>query len=382
MLKEYYDRLRNKIAKRAARSELVRQQLIEAPEFIERVAKLESVQKQLIEAPEFIERVANLESVQKRLIESPEFIKRVANLKPTEQELIESPEFIERVAKLESVQKRLIESPEFRDKYHNINKLGYHEPKMVIENSYSQEELEIFFAHIQKTWENLGQTEPYWSVITDEQFLDKNIEETKELFYESGKGNIQQIHDSLDRNQIDYSAFKSCLEYGCGLGRVTYWLAENFEKVFGYDISQYHLEIAADYLTSKNLNNVVLNHVKQIEDIQNLPKVDLIYSVIVLQHNPPPIIDLIIREFIKSLNSGGIALFQVPTYRINYQFSIASYLNNEAANHEEMEMHVLPQQQIFEIVRTEGGKVIEIFEDTWTGLIPKGLSNTFIIQKE
>ena len=50
-------------------------------------------------------------------------------------------------------------------------------------------------------------------------------------------------------------------------------------------------------------------------DIEGLPKADVIYSVIVLQHNPPPIMAIIVRQFMKGLNPGGVAYFQLPTYR-------------------------------------------------------------------
>jgi hypothetical protein len=46
-----------------------------------------------------------------------------------------------------------------------------------------------------------------------------------------------------------------------------------------------------------------------------------------------------------------------------------------------MEMHVLPQGTIFDIVRKEGGNIVEVLEDNWTGLRHKERSNTFVIQK-
>ena len=107
----------------------------------------------------------------------------------------------------------------------------------------------------------------------------------------------------------------------------------------------------------------------------NLPKVDLVYSIIVLQHNPPPIISLIIKGFIKARNSGGAALFQVPTYRIGYAFCLEKYLSNEATK-QEMEMHLLAQKNIFQIVKKQGGEIVEVLEDAYTGLNYKEISNT------
>jgi hypothetical protein len=102
--------------------------------------------------------------------------------------------------------------------------------------------------------------------------------------------------------------------------------------------------------------------------------------VIVLQHNPPPIIRVIIRELIRALNSGGIALLQVPTYSLGYKFSLQEYLANEATRNG-IEMHVLPQNEIFDIVSQEQGKLVEVLKDGWILKYGKR-SNTFVIQKE
>ena len=149
---------------------------------------------------------------------------------------------------------------------------------------------------------------------------------------------------------------------------VTGWLAgEIREHVFGYDISAAHLEGAQKQLGARGITNVTLRQVRSVADIANLERVDLVYSLIVLQHNPPPVIRLIIREFLRAANPGGIVLFQVPTYRAGYQFTSASYLEHDATVHAQMEMHVLPQREVFAIVREEGGEMLEVIEDGWTG---------------
>jgi hypothetical protein len=43
-----------------------------------------------------------------------------------------------------------------------------------------------------------------------------------------------------------------------------------------------------------------------------------------------------------------------------------------------MEMHVLPQKVVFDIVRKENGRTLEVVEDLCTSW---GLSNTFLVQK-
>ena len=113
----------------------------------------------------------------------------------------------------------------------------------------------------------------------------------------------------------------------------------------------------------------------------NLEQADLVYSVIVLQHNPPPVIHMLVRAFLKALNPGGVAYFQVPTYRVGYRFSPGEYLENEGKTHAMMEMHVLPQRIIFQTACEESCELVEVLEDDWTGLRLGEVSNTFMIRK-
>jgi SAM-dependent methyltransferase len=300
---------------------------------------------------------------------------------PENQDVVD--DWVTKLTSLQELVQEFIRSDEFKAKYRLLRSpaMSGAEPKMRIETVLSEPDLQILFQHIQDTWQHLGETEPHFSVLTSELFEQSKIQETKAIFYESGQYEVDRLFKALDRNGINYSLFKSCLEYGCGVGRVTRWLSERFARVYGYDISRSHLQLAESYLAEEKIRNVTLHHIRKVQDIETLPKVDLVYSLIVLQHNPPPIINLIIREFIKILNPGGVAYFQVPTYRLDYAFSLKDYLSHEAQARQ-MEMHVLPQKQIFEIVKQEGGKVIEVIEDNLTGEVPyKEMSNTFIIQK-
>ncbi|MBW4596051.1 MAG: class I SAM-dependent methyltransferase [Brasilonema angustatum HA4187-MV1] len=295
---------------------------------------------------------------------------------------------LEKMARLKNrkdLRQDFIQSDEFKMKNPSYlsTALSGNEPEMKIEEISSEAELQILFKHIQDSWQHLGKTEPYWSVLTSDKFLQANIQNTNTIadFYESGEHDVSRILETLERNQIDFTLLKSCLEYGCGVGRITQWLAKVFDIVYGYDISQEHLQIAKQHVDSKNIQNIFLHQIEKLNDVECLPKVDFIYSVIVLQHNPPPIIQFIIRQLIKALNPNGVALFQVPTYKLGYEFSLQEYLSGKAKRGE-VEMHVLPQNQVFKAIRQEGGKLLEVIEDGCTGLRYKEMSNTFLVQKE
>jgi SAM-dependent methyltransferase len=269
-------------------------------------------------------------------------------------------------------------SEEFKSRNSAYPTLSGHEPPIEVDFYVSDNDFQRIFSHIQSSWSSLGLNDPYYSVLTQGKFWKKLMSKKRvDEFYESGKQEVERLFKTLSRNSIDHSSFQKCLDYGCGAGRISRWLAEEFEEVFAYDVSKNYLEMANKYLESQEIANVHFSQLTCVEDLENFPKIDLIYSVIVLQHNPPPIIHRIIGQFMKALNSGGVAFFQVPTYHEGYRFRLEEYLDIDDAE-DEMEMHVLPQSAVFEIVRKENGKLLEVVEDFSTSW---GLSNTFLVQK-
>ncbi len=113
---------------------------------------------------------------------------------------------------------------------------------------------------VQESWEGLGRSEPFWSVLTGEEFKsDKITHQAQQVFFESGAAEIDLVRGLLRRADLVLPAGK-CLDYGCGVGRVTIHLAGLFDSVLGADISRPHLAIAADYASKHAVNNVVYHH--------------------------------------------------------------------------------------------------------------------------
>jgi SAM-dependent methyltransferase len=289
---------------------------------------------------------------------------------------------VDRLADLNALRQEFLLAPEFRQNNATVGLpvLSGSEPAMPIDDELSQADLDRLFEHVQNTWQYLGETEPYYSVLTADRFERSRIDASIGEFHESGRRNVEMFQATLTRNGVDLGGFRSCLEFGCGVGRVTRWLADHFERVLAYDISRAHLELAESYLAGEGLSHVDLRHVSRVDQLERLPPVDLIYSVIVLQHNPPPIIAVMIGAFVDALQPGGVAYFQVPTYRRGYGFSLRQYLRQRSGI-PSMEMHVIPQHRVFEIIDEHGGRVLEVLEDNWTGARHIEVSNTFVVRK-
>src|SRR5207302_9840319 len=92
---------------------------------------------------------------------------------------------------------------------------------------------------------------------------------------------------------------------------------------------------------------------------------DAVYTRLVLQHNPPPVIAELIRNALRALRPGGIAIFQVPSYISGYSFKLREWL---AKDHPlDMQMHCLPQHRIFALIAEHCGAALEVREDGGAG---------------
>lgn len=274
--------------------------------------------------------------------------------------------------------KAFINSEEFRERIPPLRRRENWQP-MDLQLASTPQQLQAMIDHVQESWTRLGTDEPYWSVLVAPEYRRESIEQTRDEFYASGEYDLARLSGFAGRCGIDLSSFRTCFELGCGVGRITRWLAGQFEHVQAADISAAHLALARDMLAQTQVNNVSLIHVTGLERLHEIRDYDVFFSVIVLQHNPPPVMAHILRTVLGNLNAGGIGFFQIPTYHLGYSFNPAAYLANLDADRG-MEMHVLPQEAVMDIVYGAGCKVLEVREDESTG-DADGLSNTFLVQK-
>jgi 2-polyprenyl-3-methyl-5-hydroxy-6-metoxy-1,4-benzoquinol methylase len=303
--------------------------------------------------------------------ESPDVIagycQNVHTLEQLSQIFMSSPEFMRRLS-------GALEKPQVSRHRHPFNM-----PQIPVETQVSTEVLEQMFRRIQKQWEHLGGTEPYWSTVTQPQNQMAQFDQHREQFYASGDGACQTFLASLRRCGINPAQLDTCLEVGCGVGRVTGYLAEAFSKVIAADVSGQHLELAKAYLADRGIQNVELQHLHAIDQIRETAQVDVVFSIITLQHNPPPVMAWMLSSLLSRLRAGGIGYMQMPTYKIGYLFEAERYLASEPPN--ALEMHYLPQPDIFRLIKDANCVCLEVREDGMAADEDKVLSNTFLVQK-
>ncbi len=282
---------------------------------------------------------------------------------------------------IDALRKRFLSSAEFSAKVPIASRgaaFFAQAPRLEVDTVASGHEVSQIIDKVRETWTHLGVTKPHWSVLTNEKYLPQNLDGTIDQFWASGERNAAQLEGILARHDSRPLSTMSCIDYGCGVGRVTIPLARKFAHVYGYDISSAHLSLARKHAEEGGFDNITY-HLCSETFLDQLNDCDVFYSLIVFQHNPPPIISILIANALRSLKPGGIAVFQVPIYRKNYRFKTSEWLNTE---HDlKMQMHCLPQQHIFSIVGKERSDVLEVWEVVNGDQKNPFISNIFVIRK-
>lgn len=235
----------------------------------------------------------------------------------------------------------------------------FYAPYQRVETDASEEDLARLLARVEAAWQAMGEEDAHWSVITLEAFRKDGLEDRMEDFLAMGRENVDRVAAAVTRAGLDFGALRSVIDYGCGVGRVSAAYAARGLQVTGVDISAAHLKAARETL-ARTGGQADFVQLQQIADIDALPQVDLLYSLIVLQHNPPPVIAALLRRLLRRVRPGGVVYLQLPTYRDGYGYDVAGDLNAPGGH---MEMHVLPQPVLFHILREAGFTLLEVAED-------------------
>ncbi len=162
---------------------------------------------------------------------------------------------------------------------------------------------------MRRTWNERAAQDAEYYVFTGVQ--------SGEDFEASGRENYEQIIRPLLPVLLRGRPPQQCrvVEIGCGLGRITACLAQEFGEVHGVDVAPEMIAKARERL--RRYSNVFL-HLGSGMDLDCLPGgyFDLAFSYLVFQHVPSrDVIRNYIREAARVLKSGGAFHFQINGYQ-------------------------------------------------------------------
>lgn len=236
------------------------------------------------------------------------------------------------------------------------------------------------FDDLEKTFSFWGNQEPYFSVLTSPEFLSHNMTwngQSLTHFYNFGERDISFALEILEHNEIIINPTMA-LDFGCGLGRLSFALAKIFRFVVGCDISEPHLKIASNNAGKFGNNNVhFIKSSANLLDRLNPETFDFIYSRLVLQHIPPALSKDYIRQFTLLLKPGGYVLIQLPTKTHDYMFNpeahapATSQICDDSENSEapdsavpKIQMYSLEIREVLEALNKGNCRLIDLVFET------------------
>jgi trans-aconitate methyltransferase len=159
-------------------------------------------------------------------------------------------------------------------------------------------------------WEVIASTQAFFGVLANEEYLAHNLTpERKDAFYETGRGDIEHVAAMLHKVSDGAFAPRSALDFGCGVGRLTFAMRKYAAVVTGVDSAEGMLDVARAEQLARGLTG--------IEWRRDLPPgpVDWVNSLIVMQHIPPERGHDLLEQLADLLAPGGFWSVQLTFYR-------------------------------------------------------------------
>ena len=153
-----------------------------------------------------------------------------------------------------------------------------------------------------RAWEAWGSREPYFGVLSDERFLGKNLEANLNEFFASGEEFVTRILAKYE-NAFGPLPRGNALDYGCGVGRITLPLAQQFENVVGVDVSTSMLKEAEQNAIRRGKHGVRFDPLGAF--LNSGESYDFVNTYIVLQHIPVRRGMKLIDTLIQRVRPGG-----------------------------------------------------------------------------
>ena len=163
-----------------------------------------------------------------------------------------------------------------------------------------------------KTWEQLGQDDPLWAVISDPAKRRRGWGLAE--FLATGTTDVDRYRGLLQRLACCPGRFRHVLDFGCGVGRLSRCWAAWADQVTGVDVSKAMIEQAEAINHDQPKLHFLHNPATDLALLSDRT-FDLVFSHICLQHIPWPLAQGYLIEFARVAAPGGLVTFQLPSRR-------------------------------------------------------------------
>jgi ubiquinone/menaquinone biosynthesis C-methylase UbiE len=217
-----------------------------------------------------------------------------------------------------------------------------------------------------RDWEEMAAIDPLWAIMSapEKRFGSWEINE----FLRTGQEEISGLMQTAGGLGLPRQR-RRAIDFGCGVGRLTRALREYFPECAGVDISTGMLQKARQLAPDCEF--------REANDLQSFPDqhADLIYSSLVLQHQPDVArVTALIADMVRVLAPGGLLVFQMPlhlplrnriqlrrrAYRLVRALGLTHTTAYERLKLSPIRMLALSQRRVEETVRGAKGIVVSV----------------------
>lgn len=164
-------------------------------------------------------------------------------------------------------------------------------------------------------WKAWAKRDPLFAIATiPEKDKDGAKPWSDDEFYALGKSDWDDFHKRWSYYGLNN---ESCVEIGCGAGRITKQLCKDFKTVYAFDVSEDMLKYAQRHLTEENLR-LQVNSGSEL----GLPdsSVSAVFSCHVFQHfNSLGVGRLYFEDIYRVLLKGGTLMIHLPIHSWPYE---------------------------------------------------------------
>ena len=220
-------------------------------------------------------------------------------------------------------------------------------------------------------WERFGERDALGAILTEGPPGAERWDTA--AFFETGAKEVAGLRARCLELGLAFGGTRA-LDFGCGVGRLTRHLLEDFEEAHGVDLADSMVQRARQLNPSEKLR-FLGNSSPDLELLQ-ADSYDLALSLITLQHVPPAYARLYIQEFFRKTRPGGTVFFQLPTQSHGRSSALlgghslkqrllgclpAGWVERYRllrTRRPRMDMFGMPRQEVEALIRSAGGELL------------------------
>lgn len=232
-----------------------------------------------------------------------------------------------------------------------LNDFSFNDPHVTDEEIEKAKSKELF-NKLKDSWEANSQKNAKWAVLSGK----TDWEESE--FYERGEEDIQRHFKTIRDADPDVS-FEKCLDFGCGVGRLTQALCPHAGEVHGVDIAANMIAEAKSYNKFKDKCHFHLNEKEDLSLFED-NYFNFVVSLIVLQHIPNEFKPRYFSEFSRIIKQHGLIFFNQPIEYVDKEYE--KRINTRGVYSGKMWMDVMSKSDLSDMLESNGFKIIESWE--------------------